>query len=132
MDPRRGSRWQAPVAALLLLAAAVLALFPPAWLGPTRPVAPPASEMERGVRAALYLQAQQIEAYRAREGRLPASLADVAGHLDGIRFVRSNNRVYQLVGHGPGESPVVYDSARPDPVFHAAAEPFLGQAGDQP
>lgn len=86
----------------------------------------------RGLRTVLYLQAQQIEAYRLREGHLPDSLGEVPARFAGIRYVRSNSRVYQLVGHGPDGSPVVYDSTRPDPIFRTAAAPVLAGGGEGP
>jgi hypothetical protein len=123
-EARRSDRWKEPVAVILLLLATVLTFFPPPWLAPTRLPSVSDADKMRGVRAALYMQAQQIEAYHLRTGHLPDALDQVAGRFQGIRFVRSNSRVYQLVGHGPDGSPVVYDSAHPDPGFAEAAAPF--------
>ena len=67
--------------------------------------------------AALQLQARQIEVFRARHGRLPRTLDEVPVRIPGIRFVRSNGRVYQLVAARPNGRALVYDSARPDPEF---------------
>lgn len=119
--PGRGPRWKGPTAMVLFGVAAALAVFPPGWLGPPRPREPTDAERVRGLRTELYLQAQQIEAFRMREGRLPDSLDEVPARFGDVRFVRSNSRVYQLVGHGPDGSRLIYDSARPDPVFRGVA-----------
>ena len=105
---------------VLVALAAWLSASPPAWLRGDPPAAPTVQDQARGLRAHLFLQAQQIEAFRLREGRLPASLDEVPGAAGDLRYVRSNNRVYQLVA-SDGRATVVYDSARPDPAFAQAA-----------
>jgi hypothetical protein len=120
--------WKALLAILLLLTAGYLAAFPPALLRGTPASGVSTAERERGVRAALYLQAQQVEAFRLREGRLPTSLREVDVRLSDMEFVRSNSRVYQLVTHGPGGR-VVYDSARPAPAVAAVAAPWGLEGG---
>ena len=124
-DPRRG-RWKPPVALGILIVAALIAAFPPRWLsGPPFPV-PTSAQLDRGLRIALYLQARQIELFRAREGRLPRSLDEVAAHFDDLLFVRSNSRVFQLVGRRSDGSPLVFDSARPAPGLDRLVASWLG------
>lgn len=123
-DPR-GGRWKAPTALLLFLVAALLAGFPPHWL--SQPPAPPSAlEREWGLRVDLYLQARQIEVFRAREGRLPESLAEVPVRLPGLRYVRSNGRVYQLVARRADGRVLVYDSAHPSPALEQGVRSWLG------
>jgi len=119
-------RWKAPLATALFVLAAVLGFFPPAWLtGPPAP-GPTEGEHDRGLRAAIWLQAQQVEAFRLRHGRLPASLAEVPGSMAGLTMVRSGNRAYQIRGRGEDGEVVLFDSARPAPAFEAAA-PWPGE-----
>lgn len=127
-EPVRGRR-KVAVASLLLALAAWVALSRPAWV--TGPAVPEPSEgdLERGLRAAIYLQVQQVEAFRLREGRLPSDLSEVSVRLPGLTLVRSNNRVYQIRGIRPDGVPVVYDSARPSPAFEAAAEGWAASGG---
>lgn len=114
---RRVHRWKARVATLVLLVAAWVATFPPAFLVPDAP--PPLSKADQlqGVRASLLLQSQQIEAFRAREGRLPEDLSQAGAPVPGVRFVKPNNRLYQLIGYTPRGEAVVYDSSAPDAAF---------------
>lgn len=114
---RQSSRWKGAAAALLFVIAMTLAIQPPAWVTPGAPASLSATDRLEGVRLTLLLQVQQIEAYRAREGRLPDSLSEVAITLPDVRFVRSNNRVYQLVAYAPNGEPVLYDSAAPATWF---------------
>lgn len=116
-----GGRWKAPVATVLFFLAVVVGFFPPAWLAGAPPAVPTEGEMDRGLRAAIYLQVQLVEAFRHREGRLPADLTELPQALPGLTLVRSNNRVYQIRGYREDGSVVVYDSARPSTAFEAAA-----------
>ena len=120
-DARRSSPWKTPLAMVVFVLSAYLMTFPPPWLSGEDPPAVSRSAREHGVRAALFLQAQQIEAFRARQGRLPGSLEETTGALAGIQFVRSNNRVFQLVAPGPDGPSIIYDSSRSIDDFVAAA-----------
>lgn len=113
--------WLLGLAAVLACAGLLFLARPPAFVRPPAPAVPSAMELDRGVRAALRVQAAQVEAFRVLEGRLPESLDQVAHRFPGIRYVRSNARVYQLVAATPSGDPVVYDSARPHPAFDDAA-----------
>lgn len=120
-------RWRGALGLVLLVLSAVLAAAPPSWLqGAPRPSVS-AQERALGVRVALELQAEQIEAYRQRNQRLPTDLGQVPAALPGIRFVRSDNRLYQLVAYGPDRQAVVLESTRPDPGTREAASVFLAR-----
>lgn len=119
-EPLRG-RWKAPAGWALLAAAATVALFPPAWIAGRPAPVPTPGELDRGLRAAVYLQAQQVEAFRLREGRLPEVLEELPAHVPGVSFVKSNSRVYQIRARGPDGDLVVYDSGHPSAAFRTAA-----------
>lgn len=123
-------RWKGLLAATLFLTALFLGGFPPAFLVPDAASPLTTAERTRGIRAALLMQAEQIEAFRTREERLPRSLSEVETALPDIRFVRSSNRLYQLIAYTPEGRSVVYDSASPDPSFAAVAPPWLPRRGE--
>lgn len=120
-EPGAALRWKAPLALAIFLAAALVAVAPPAWVVPPPPAQLDVADRLYGIRLSLLFQAQQVEAFRAREQRLPDSLDEVAVRLAGIRFVRSSSRVYQLVGYTPGGEAVVYDATNPGPAFERLA-----------
>jgi hypothetical protein len=129
-DPR-GRRWKTPTALVLLAVAALVAAVPPAWMPlPRPPAVPTPAERDWGLTVEVYLQARQIEVFRAREGRLPHSLAEVPVRVPGLRFVRSNARVYQLVARRSDGSALVYDSTHPAPEVEGAVRVWL--AGETP
>lgn len=119
-DERIHRRWKRPLAFVILVLAGALAAFPPAWIGGASPPSIQEEDLERGLVAAVYLQALQVEVFRLRNGRLPDDLAEVPSHLPGLQFVRSNSRVYQILGRRPGGEVLIYDSAQPAPDFAAA------------
>jgi hypothetical protein len=115
-DQRRVSRLKSAAASVLIVAAGVVALAPPAWVQPEPPAVLSEGVRARGIRLALLLQAHQVEAYRVRTHQLPASLDDLPVKLDGVRYARSG-RSYQLVGFTPDGEAIVYDAADPSPPF---------------
>jgi hypothetical protein len=120
IDEKRTGRWKAPLAIIVFFLSGYLLAFPPGWVaGEALPEAS-VSAREQGMRAALYVQAQQVEAFRVRRGRLPASMDELQATLPGISLVRSNNRVFQLVTPSVDGSQVIYDSSRPTDEFEAA------------
>ena len=128
-DGVRQGRWKGLLALILLTLAGYVGLAPPTWVE-GRPVPQVSTtDRERGAIAGLQLQARQIEVFRARHGRLPISLDELPVRLPGIRFVRSNSRVYQLVAAGPDGRAIVYDSALPDPQFEEITRPWNGGSG---
>lgn len=123
-------RWKAVIAATFFVMALFLIGLPPSFLVPAPPPQLTTAERLRGVRVALLLQAQQIEAFHARTQRLPASLAEVPTSLPGIRFVRSNDRLYQLIAYTPDGEAIVYDSAAPDRAFESVAASWITIRGE--
>lgn len=122
-------RWKGLVATGIFLMALVVVGLPPGFLVPDAAPSLTVSERNEGLRLALLVQAAQIEAFRARSGRLPSSIDEVETALPGIRFVRSSNRLYQLIAYTPAGDAVVYDSASPDPSFTAAQEAWTRLSG---
>ncbi|MGD2046461.1 MAG: hypothetical protein PVH96_09590, partial [Gemmatimonadota bacterium] len=116
-DPTRAARWKALAAVVLLLVAGSIAVAPPAWVRPEPPAQIGQAARARNIRRALLLQAEQVEAYRIRHQSLPRSLQEVEGRLDGVRYVRSGNRAFQLIAYAPDGSAIVYDSSNPAPEF---------------
>lgn len=109
----RAVRWKGGLGVAGIFLGAALLVAPPDWLRGDPPPSVPREARDLGARAILYLQAQEIEAYRQRHQRLPERLDDLEAALPSLRFVRSNDRVYQLVVYGPDGRAVVYDSTRP-------------------
>ncbi len=113
--------WKMLLALVLLAAAAVLAVSPPSWLSPSPLPVLRHADVARGTLAVLDLEARQIDAFRLTHGHLPYSLDELPRPMPGVTFVRSNDRVYQLVAVLDDGSRVVYDSADPAPDFRAVA-----------
>ena len=122
---RRDTGIKAGVAGTLLFVALMVGVWPPGIVVPD----PPSTLTERdaltGLRVTLLLQAQQIEAFRVTEDRLPVSLEEAGAPFDGVRYLRSGNRVYQLVAYRPDGEPVIFDSAAPAPEFDALVRSWL-------
>jgi len=125
---RSSGAWKSPLALLLFLLAGAVAVVPPSWVAGPPPPSIQEQDLERGLRASIYLQAVQVEAFRARTGRLPEDLAEFPTPAPGLRLVRSNTRVFQISGRRPGGDMMVYDSAHPDPEFAAAAAGWTGES----
>lgn len=129
-DRRRTRGWKGTAASALVMLTLLVALAPPAILVPDPPAQLTESDLTYGVVVALILQAQQIDAFRAREQRLPDSLDDLGTVLPDIRYVKSSNRLYQLVAYTSDGIAVVYDSAAPAAIFERIAETWVTtQAG---
>lgn len=116
--------WKGLIAAGLFILAAVLAVLPPDPFVPAGPAPLSDADRLRGIRTALLVQAEQIEAFRVRESRLPTSLGEVDTALPDIRFVRSGTRLYQLVAYTPAGDAVIYDSAAPHSAFEDVGSPL--------
>lgn len=123
-------RWKGLLAATLFLMALFLAGLPPEFLVPEGPQPLSTTEEVRGIRQALLFQAEQIEAFRATTDRLPRSLSEVETALPGIRFVRSSDRLYQLIAYDPSGAAIVYDSSAPDPAFGEVVAPWSAEGDD--
>ncbi len=117
MATHRTRRIKLGIAAAIALVAFFVLIRPPALLVPDAPPGLSDADRTRGMRIALLLQAQQVEAHRIEQGRLPSSLAEVAVQIPNVRFIRSNSRSYQLVVYSADGEPMVFDSNVPAPEF---------------
>ena len=81
-------------AALLMLAAAIWGVQLWAWRPDVR--RPTAQEREGGMRFEVALQAARIQEYWDRTGRLPRTIRDVDGSLDGVTYQQLDTLRYRL------------------------------------
>lgn len=123
-DPRKPGGWKIALAVALLVVAGGAAAFPPAWLAGSTPRLTD-DDRVRGLMATMHIQAQQLDAFRARTGRLPNSLDELEHTAPEVHYVRSSHRVYQLVVTAPDGRNLVYDSGRPAEDFAAVASGWL-------
>lgn len=117
---RATGRLKGATALSVFALAGLLAVAPPSLLVPDPPAQVDAADRRHGIVLTLLLQAEQIEAFRAREQQLPMTLEDVAARLPGVRYVRSSNRLFQLIAYTQRGDAVVYDSASPGVEFTEA------------
>jgi hypothetical protein len=120
-----GVAWKGLAAAVIVVVAAWVAVAPPAWVRPEPPAQLDAVARTRSIRSALLLQAQQVEAFRVRTQRLPASLTELPAALPNVGYTRSGNRAYQLVAYERDGTAVVYDSANPAAGFRVLMNGLL-------
>jgi hypothetical protein len=73
-----------------------LAVQPPAFLLPAPVTLPTPAERAASIRFAMYVQAQQVEHFRATQGRLPATLNEVGNPVPGVEYRVLDNNTYQL------------------------------------
>ena len=92
---RRAPYW--PVAVLLVIAA-WLWLFPPAFLRLDPPPPQPIAQEEAALRFTMYVQAQRIRAFREEAGRLPETLEEAGPPLPGMSYIVLQSDLYQLTG----------------------------------
>ena len=70
----------------------------PAWLTVTPPPAQTIGEEAQSLRLNVFLQTQQIEAYRMTRGRLPYVLEEAGPPFQGMEYRRRDSRSYDLSG----------------------------------
>lgn len=112
-------------AAVLVLVAGWLWLLPPGWAQPDLPPPVPAELQEAGLRLGMYLQAQQIESFRRRRGRLPDVLEETGEPLPRMHYRRLDARVYRLHGVAPSVA-LTYVSTDTLSVFVSDAQHVVG------
>ena len=93
---RRKKTLRMTVLGIVLVSALVLAFAPPAWVLPDPPPMPTPAEREASVRFSIFLQAQQIEHFRATRGRLPSTLEEAGSPLPGVAYQVTSGTTYQL------------------------------------
>ena len=93
---RRQRTTRLTVLGVTLAIALILAFRPPAWILPPPQPTPTQTERDASIRFAMYLQAQQIEHFRATRGRLPSQSSEAGQPLPGVEYVRVSGASYQL------------------------------------
>jgi len=122
--PRKQPKWMLPLGVNLAVLAVYLLIAPPSWVT-VNPVEPPdLARQSDDLKAAMWFQAQQIEAYKIQNGRLPATLAESGRVLPGVEYVRDGDR-FRLIGT-VGDAPVIYDSAASNTEFAAIVAEKMG------
>jgi hypothetical protein len=120
----RASARPRPLKPLLLLGLAALNLYlwlgDPQWLRFQGPPLPTYQYYQDGYRMAAYLQAERVEEFRRRAGRLPQRVEEVRNPVRGVSYTRVSSSQYQ-VSAGHGQARVMYDSGQP-------IGPFVGQS----
>lgn len=119
--PKKQSKWMLPLGIQLAVIAIYLLISPPGWITVHPIKGPDPAMQEQGLRMAIYIQSQQIEAYRIKNGRLPTSLAELGGSVQpGVEYQLQGTGQYQLVGTN-GKAALIYSSTE-------SAQRFLGTA----
>ncbi|MFQ5537170.1 MAG: hypothetical protein ACE5GJ_06925 [Gemmatimonadota bacterium] len=110
------------VLAALWAGSAYLWIFAPSWTNVTPPPEPTVAEEAQALRLNLFLQSQQIEAFRLARGRLPWVLQEAGPPFPGVRYHRKDNRSYELTG----------GTERVELAFESEVSPldFVGPAAD--
>ncbi|MEJ2185213.1 MAG: hypothetical protein P8Z36_04660 [Gemmatimonadota bacterium] len=71
-------------------------------LGPKPLPAPTAAQAEQDLRAAMFLQAERVEAFIRKQGRLPDNLLAAGSPTPGVEYRRLDANTYELIGtNGP-------------------------------
>lgn len=127
--PKKQAKWMLPLGINLAVFAVYLLIAPPAWVTIDPIQGPDLAAQEQSLRVAMFLQAQQIEAYRVENGELPRTLADLSRDpvSERVEYVPRGNS-FQLVAT-LGESALVYDSTADNSEFEASVRERLAGAG---
>ncbi len=120
--PKKQPKWMLPLGIQLAVIAMYLLISQPGWINMHPIEGPDRETLEEGLREAMFVQSQQIEAYRQDTGRLPSSLDELPGSPQpGVEYQLQGTQEYSLVGTN-GEAALIYESTEP-------AQDFLGATG---
>jgi len=110
--PKKQPKWMLPLGANLGLVAFYLLIFQPPWIELNPITQPPSSETRQRFAGSIGMAAGVIEQFRAREGRLPATLAEVGQAGLGIDYQRQGESAYVLsILLTEDQPPLVFNSA---------------------
>ena len=123
---RRKKTTRMTVMGITLAIALVLAFAPPAWIQPAPQPTPTPAEQEASARFAIFLQAQQIEQFRATRGRLPATLEEAGQAVPGVQYLVNSGTTYQL--RSIADRAVTYNSTDSLRAFLGGSMAQLGPA----
>jgi hypothetical protein len=116
--PRKQPKWMLPLGINLAVLAVYLLIAPPAWVVVNPIEGPDLAAQTTDMKKAIYFQAQRVEAYKVKYGRLPDQLTDAGSPTPGVEYIRQGDG-YRLIGT-VGAEPVVYDSSGPNTEIVAA------------
>jgi hypothetical protein len=100
-----------------------LLFFSPTWIAPTAGEPMSARQVEEGLRVSIFLTARQVEAFRQREGQLPADEAQLGLDRPGVSYERVDPGTFRIRA-SRGQTGLTYVSSQP-------VEEFAGQAVDE-
>lgn len=109
--PKQQPKWMLPVGLNLAVLAAYLIIAPPAWVVVNPIAPPPEAEALADLRAGMWMQAQKIEGYRMRTGRLPATLAEAGVSVQGLDYTPQGDSYVLIASVSPDAEPLVFNSA---------------------
>lgn len=121
-----------PIAlALIAIPSFILALYAqvarPDWAYGPDPVHVPSARKQAYTKFAMYLAAQRVEAYRAAQGRLPASLGEVDEEWAGMSYRPLTFTTFELTARGDSGL-IVYQSDRPVRALVGGSAAYLRKA----
>lgn len=131
-NPPRQTTGRMIVLACLLFGVSVwLWVWPPAPLSLDVPELRAGSpeRIEAGLRVAIGLQVDRIEAFRVENGRLPDALTQVGEPLPGITYTRRNSREYSIRARSEGRV-VSFESGDSLDVFMRSALRTLRESNE--
>lgn len=101
-EPTRGRRRHRGslyvILGILVLAGAWIWIAQPSWIVGDRGGIRTVEEAEGLLRFRMYVQAQRIHAFQREHDRLPETLADTGEPFEGIRYVRTGDGGWELIG----------------------------------
>ncbi len=121
---KKQPKWMLPLAVNLGVLAVYLLIAPPSWVTVNPVQGPDLARQSDDLKAAMWFQAQQIEAYKVQNGRLPVTLAESGRVTPGLEYVRDGDR-FRLIAI-VGEAPVIWDSAASNAEFAAIVAEKVG------
>jgi hypothetical protein len=124
--PPRSPAWYG----VLVLAVALNAwvwIDRPAWLVGDSPAPAPEARQEQALRLQMYVQGQQIEAFRREYGEPPETLEDAGRPMAGMRYQRAGTRSWELLGES-GRLRIILRGSQNMEEFLGSYEDLLGLA----
>lgn len=114
--------------ALVSIPSLIIALYAqlarPDWVYGPDPARMQPARKQAYTKFAMYLAAQRVEAYRAAQGRLPASLGELDEDWEGMSYRALGATTFELSARGDSGE-VVYQSDRPVRAFLGNSASYL-------
>jgi hypothetical protein len=127
ITPKKQPKWMLPFGVNLAVLAVYLLIAPPGWITVNPIEGPDLARQGDDMRAAMWLQAQQVEAYRIQNGRLPTTLAESGRVTAGVEYIRDGDHFRLIAAIDTiGDDPVIWDSNAPNTEFEAIVAARMG------